>query len=143
MRVILYTLLITSLLLIPITGCGSNQEETAEPSYAGPIAEAALTSISDGDYGKHVELFVSELHSNLPETEFNEAHSRITSAIGHYQDKEFMSVTYQAPLTVVIYQARFSGEPAGVTVRAVFQEVAGEMKLAGFWLDSPRLRNAL
>ncbi len=141
MRAILYSLLITSLLAVPITGCSSNQGTKAEPPYAGPIAEAALTSISDGDYEKHIEIFLPELHSNLPETAFNEAHSRITGEIGRYQDKEFVSVTYQSPYTVVIYQARFSEEPASVTVRVVFQEAEGEMKVTGFWLDSPRLRN--
>ena len=143
MRSILCRLLIPSLLLVPLTGCSSNQGGMADPSYAAPIVEAALTSISDGDYEKHIELFVSELHSKLPETEFNKAHSNITSVIGHYQDKKFVSVTDQSPYTVVIYQARFSEEPAGVTAKAIFQEVAGEMKLAGFWLDSPKLRNAL
>ena len=42
--------------------------------------------------------------------------------------------------TVVYYKARFTEETSGVVVRAVFQEEDGEMKLAGFWLDSPGLR---
>ena len=94
MHKLFFKLFILPFFLILLTGCDTNGE-TVEPPYAGPMAEAALTSISDGDYEKHIELFLPKLHPNLPESEFQKAHFKITEAIGHYQDKEFDSVIEQ------------------------------------------------
>ncbi|MGB9750390.1 MAG: hypothetical protein ACPLWB_06100 [Caldisericia bacterium] len=41
---------------------------------------------------------------------------------------------------VVTYKAKFTDETSDVTVRIVFEEINGEMKISGEWYDSPKLR---
>ena len=132
----------TLLFLAAITlGCGSQQIEVKEPEYANPIVETALRSISDGDYLTHAELFTPETRAQMPESVFRQGHELIMSKVGSYVDKEFFNVEEQGKYVIVFYQARFTEETNNVTVKAVFESVDGEMKLAGFWLDSPKLRD--
>ena len=138
LRLIVLALIIT--LAIVCSSCNTESETVQEPGYAGPIVEAALRSISDGDYTKHAELFAPETRAHMTESVFQQGHTVITSKIGHYMEKEFSEVQKDGKYTVVVYKVRFTEEPADVTVRAVFEEIDGEMMLAGFWLDSPRLR---
>jgi hypothetical protein len=65
----------------------------------------------------------------------------IIGKIGTYVNKTFVEVKDESGYKVVYYQAQFTNEPSNVTVRAVFQEENSKMKLAGFWVDSPRLHN--
>ena len=44
--------------IIALGGCGEKDEEVlGEPEYADSITETAITSLSDGDYDKHLSVF--------------------------------------------------------------------------------------
>jgi hypothetical protein len=103
--------------------------------------ESALESISRGDYPTYNGLFTEESHKQLPEAAFHQMQQAVIGIIGTYVDKTFVEVKDENGYKVAYYQAQFTDEPSGVTVRAVFQEENGKMKLAGFWLDSPKLRS--
>ncbi len=132
--------LVLTLLFTAFSGCGTNTEPAEEPDYAVPVVESALKSISSGDYDRYVNLFNDEARSQLTEDAFRQANQLITGKIGTYVSKTFTSVKVENGYEVAYYDAKFTEEPGTVTVRAVFQEEDNEMKLAGFWLDSPGLR---
>ena len=77
----------------------------------------------------------------LPEAVFHENNALIQSKIGAYVSKEFWKVENQNQYTIVYYKGTFTQEePDDVIVKVVFQEIAGEPKVSGLWLDSPKLR---
>jgi len=76
----------------------------------------------------------------MTEAVFDETNAGIRSKIGDYVSKEFWKAESKDQYTIVYYNAKFTDEPADVTVKVVFQEINGEMKVPGLWLDSPKLR---
>ena len=79
----------------------------------------------------------------IPEAVFNETNAVIKSKIGNYVSKECGKSERKDQYTIVYYKVRFTEEPNDVIVKVVFQEIEGEMKVSGLWLDSqksPKLR---
>jgi len=113
-----------------------------EPDYANQITESALQSMNACDYAAHLENYTPDAQSAVTEDNFTATCQQIKSIIGDYIDKEFWKAKTQNGYTVVDYKASFSEEPDGVTVSIYFEEIDGEMYIAGFWLDSPKLREA-
>ena len=111
-----------------------------EPEYAGAIAEGILQAINENDYAGYTEHFDEVMKNAVPESLFRQTRTAIKGKIGDYISKTFWEVITQDGHTIVVYKAKFSQEPQDVTVRVVFQEVSGEIYVAGLWFDSPRLR---
>ena len=113
---------------------------TAEPKYAGPVAEGILQAFTDGDYTKFSKHFTEEMKNAMPQAVFEQTRAQIRVKIGDYVSKEFWRVEKQDIYTSVFYKAEFTKEPEFVTAKVVFQEVHGEMLVSGLWFDSPELR---
>ncbi len=131
-------LLILLVIVAGLAGCSS----MAEPDYASEITESALQSMSACDYAAHIALYTPDARAAVSEALFNTGCNQIKTIIGDYIDKEFWKAKTQNSYTVVDYKVNFSDEPDGVTVTVYFEEIEGEMYIAGFWLDSPKLREA-
>jgi hypothetical protein len=127
------------IMLITIAGV-SACTTMPEPDYANQMTESALQSMSDGDYAEYIANFSPDARSSLAEADFDEATQLIKSLIGDYIDKEFWKTEKEDEYTVVYYKANFTEEPADVIITAYFTEIDGEMYIAGFWLNSPKLR---
>jgi len=127
------------IMLITIAGVSACTAMT-EPDYANQMTESALQSMSDGDYAEYIENFSLDAQSSVTEATFDEASQLIKSLIGDYIDKEFWKTEEEGEYTIVYYKANFTEEPADVTITVYFTEVDGEMYIAGFWLNSPKLR---
>ena len=108
--------------------------------YADPIAEQILVAMNEDDYARYSEDFDQTMKNAMTEAVFDETNAVIRSKIGDYVSKEFWKAESKDQYTIVYYRAKFTDEPADVTVRVVFQEINGEMKVSGLWLDSPELR---
>ena len=78
----------------------------------------------------------------MTEAVFVETNAVIKSKIGDYVSKEFWKVESKDQYTIVYYKAKFTDEPADVTVKVVFQEINGVPKVSGLWFDSPELRKS-
>ncbi|MCX6011317.1 MAG: DUF3887 domain-containing protein [Chloroflexi bacterium] len=128
-------LLILLVVIAGLAACGP----MSEPDYASQIAESALQSLSDGDYATHAALYTPDAQATFSEAQFNAGCQEIKSLIGDYIDKEFQKAETQDSYTVVYYNANFSEELEGVIVSIYFEEIDGEMYIAGFDLDSPKL----
>jgi hypothetical protein len=127
------------IMLITIAGV-SACTPMVEPDYANQMTESALQGMSDGDYAGYIENFSPDAQSSLAEADFDEASQLIKSLVGDYIDKEFWKTEEEDGYTVVYYKANFTEEPADVIITVYFTEVDGEMYIAGFWLNSPKLR---
>lgn len=125
------------LLALPLAAACTVQPE---PDYAGAIAEDMLVAMSQGDFSIYESHLTAEAKAALTEADFKQASDFIVGRIGSYQSKTYIKTQDQSPYTTVYYKAKFSDEPADVIVRVVFQQVDGQAEVAGFWLDSPRLR---
>ena len=96
--------------------------------------------MNENNYSGYAGYFDQTMKTAMNEAVFNETNMLIRSKIGDYVSKEFLKVESKNQHMVVHYNARFTDEPEDVIVRVVFQEVMGEMKVSGLWLDSPILR---
>jgi hypothetical protein len=123
-------------------GCvEKNQVDVAQVrKYADPITGNILLAMNEGNYTKYSEHFDQTMKNAMPEAIFNETNAIIQSKIGDYVSKEFWKVESKDQFTIAYYKAKFTQEPEDVIVKVVFQEIVGEMKVSGLWLDSPKLR---
>lgn len=108
--------------------------------YADPITENILLGMNEVNYTKYSEHFDQTMKNAMSEAVFNETNAIIKSKIGDYVSKEFWKVESKDQFTIAYYKAKFAQEPEDVIVKVVFQEIMGEMKVSGLWLDSPKLR---
>ncbi len=106
-------------------------------AYADPKTEITLQGLSQTDYAGYSRYFAPKMKDAVTPEVFTRTASLINGAIGSYVSKDFESVQQQGGLTVVVYRAQYSNEPAGVTVKAVFDQ---DHLITGLWFDSPRLR---
>ena len=132
-------LLILLVVIAGLAGCGP----MGEPDYASQITESALVSISACDYAAHAALYTPEARAAFTEDQFNTGCQEINATIGNYIDKEFWKAEIQNSYIVVYYNANFSEEPEGAEVSVYFQEIDGEMYIAGFELKSPKIESSL
>jgi hypothetical protein len=128
--------------VVLLAGCLSRNQVDIEQvhTYADPITENILVAMNEGNYTKYSEHFDATMKNALPEPVFRENNALIQSKIGTYISKEYWKVESKNQYTTVYYKATFTQEPDDVIVKVVFQEIAGETKVSGLWLDSPKLR---
>lgn len=124
------------------SGCVEKNQVDVEQmrKYADPITENILLAMNEDNYTKYSEHFDQTMRNALPRAVFNETNAVINSKIGDYVSKEFWKVESKNQYTIVYYKARFIEEPKDVIVKVVFQEIKGQIKVSGLWLDSPKLR---
>jgi len=113
-------------------------EEVRE--YSDPVTENILMAMNENDYARYSEDFDQTMKNAMTEAVFDETNAVIRSKIGDYVSKEFWKAESKDQYTLVYYKAKFTDEPADVTVKVVFQELNGTMKVSGLWLNSPELR---
>lgn len=75
----------------------------------------------------------------MVEDDFVASSQAIKDAIGDYIDKECQETAVEGAYIVIYYTAHFTDEPDDVEVAVYFQEIDGEMYVAGCWLNSPKL----
>jgi len=128
--------------VVMLAGClNQNQIDTEQVrAYADPITENILVAMNEDNYTKYSEHFDATMKNVLPEPVFQENNALVTSKIGTYVSKEFWKAESENQYTIVYYKATFTQELGDVIVKVVFQEIAGETKVSGLWMDSPKLR---
>ena len=108
--------------------------------YADPVTEQILVAMNEDYYTRYSEDFDQTMKNTMTEAVFIETNAVIKSKIGDYISKEFWKAESKDQYTSVYYKAKFTDEPTEVTVRVIFQEISGEMRVSGLWFDSPKLR---
>ena len=129
-------LLMVTLLMTSGLACAKKPE----PEYAPAIAEGILQAVNDDDYSAYSEHFTEIMKNAAPENVFQQSNQLIKGRIGRYVSKVFWKTEEKGLYNIVYYKAKFTDEPKDVTVKVVFQEIGGEIYVAGLWFDSPKLR---
>ncbi|MGL5514933.1 MAG: DUF3887 domain-containing protein [Sporomusa sp.] len=131
-------LLVLSILMsvLPITALAADETLIDEATL---ITESMLSGLSQNDYEKFSEHFNGNMKANMSEAVFTTAQTAITEKIGGYISKEFVGREDKGQYSVMQYHAAFTFEQ-DVVVTTVFTEENGKLLVAGFWLDSPKLR---
>ncbi len=130
-------LVIASLVVVvSLSACGGAHE----PDYASAMTENILNAINEDSYDLYSESFTAEMKDKMPEDMVRQINSVIRLEIGAYESKEFWKTENAGQYTTVYYKAWFTNEPEDVIVKVVFQKVQGTIYVAGFWLDSPKLK---
>lgn len=106
------------------------------------MTENLLIGRNERNYGKYSKDFSDEMKKAVSSEKFLESCDLIEGKIGKYieNSKKFSLPTKQNKYIIVIYKAKFTNETGDVTVRIVFEEFQGVMKISGEWYDSPKLR---
>jgi hypothetical protein len=140
---ILILLSFLALIAAVVLALNQNAVEPDEQSqireYADPAAEKILQSFNSGDYSQFSETFSEMMKSSIPDSLFLENRNMIVAKAGEYVSKEFYKQEEEGLYQYVYYKADFSNEE-DVSVLIIFEEIKGEMKVSGLWLDSPKIR---
>lgn len=110
--------------------------------YADPMTENLLIGRNERNYEKYSKDFSDEMKKAVTYEKFLESIKLIEGKIGKYVEgsKKFYLATKDKNYIIVTYKAKFTMETSDVTVRVVFEEKDGVMKISGEWYDSPKLR---
>lgn len=110
--------------------------------YADPMTENLLIGRNEKNYKKYSKDFSDKMKEAVSEEKFLESIGLIEGKIGKYieNSKKFNTATKDKNYIIVTYKAKFTDESSDVTVRIVFEDVNGEMKISGEFYDSPNLR---
>jgi hypothetical protein len=109
--------------------------------HADVMTENILLGLDEGDYSKFSKDFNAQVKEGMSESVFPEVESIIKNTVGDYLfSKEFIKELKSEQHFSFYYKAQFSKEPDGVTVKLVLEKSNGEIKIAGLWFDSPKLR---
>jgi hypothetical protein len=134
--VLTITVAILAILALVSSSCSPGPE----PDYAGAIAENILQAMNTGDYPRYSTNFDEAMKIAMPEAVFQQTNTVISGKIGTYVSKQYAKTQVKGPYTTVYYKAKFTGETGDVTVKVVFQQIAGKPYVSGLWMDSPKLR---
>lgn len=108
--------------------------------YADPMSENLLQSTNAANYTSFSRDFDSAMMAAFTEQSFSTMCSTIQQKVGSYTSKTFVRGEAFQGFTIAYYNASFTNEPAGVTVKVVFSSPSGPAKVSGLWFDSPKLR---
>ena len=110
--------------------------------YLNPITENLLIGRNEKNYEKYSKDFSDEMKKAVSQEKFLESIDLIEGKIGKYieNSKKFDLATKNNNYIIVTYKAKFTDESSDVTVRIVFEDINGEMKISGEFYDSPNLR---
>lgn len=141
MKIKFLFILILSFLILFIS-CGTKIDVNKIREYADPMTENLLIGRNERNYEKYSKDFSEEMKKAVSSDKFLESCDLIEGKIGKYieNSKKFSLATKQNKYIIVTYKAKFANETGDVTVRIVFEEIQGVMKISGEWYDSPKLR---
>jgi len=124
------------------SGCSQNDAYQEFIDFAEVAAENYLIAINNQDFDAFSKNLSEEMKEVLPEAEFLNFTDQIEGVIGNYIEgsKNFKKTEKESGYIAVIYDAKYSNEPAGVEVRIVLQKVDGIIQIAGSFFNSPKLR---
>jgi hypothetical protein len=134
-------LTITTCILLA-SGCSTSPADQEYIDFADTAAEEYLLSINERDYEAFSKNLGKEMMEEFPEENFLAFTDQLEGIIGNYVEgsKEFSKLQKKSGYISVIYDTKYTNEPEGVIFTFVLQKVDGQIKIAGSWFNSPKLR---
>ncbi len=127
-----------------LAGCSGPQalpedEAQAFAEQVAPMTENLLTGLSNGDEAAYLQDMSDKLRAASEGENFTGTQDAIIGKIGVYVSSEMVSVSKQDNFQIVVYKAKFENED-DVTMKVVYDISGTDLKIAGLWLTSPKLR---
>ncbi len=116
-------------------------DEASLRAYADPMTENLLLAINAGNYTAFSRDLDSAMLGSITQQSFSILCANLQSKVGNYTAKAFIRGEGVSGYTIAYYNATYTNEPAGVSVKVVFSQVNGTEKVSGLWFDSPKLRS--
>ena len=125
---------IMSVILAGTIACKSSPSSTSAEStirdYADPATETTMQGFSANNLAKYAQYGNAEFKAAITEEILAKTSAQISSQLGSYQSKEFLSTEEQQGYVIVHYKARFAKGEVGV--RMVFDK---DHLVAGQWFE--------
>jgi hypothetical protein len=129
-----------ALLIVSFSGCSKSDDVAAKaPAYASAITETMLLALNTSDYGSYILAVDADMFSRNTQKTFTDYAEFVQKRIGSYKSKKVSEVKVEGERTTVIYTAKYSKEPAGVTVTIIFNGSGESVSVVDLWLNSPKL----
>ncbi len=127
-------LVIVPVLVLGIISCKSNSSSTdvkdSVRDYADPATETTLEGLSENNLEKYIQYGNAEFKAAVTQQILDATAAQISSELGSYVSKEFLSTEEQEGYTIVHYKATFTKGDVGI--RMVFDK---DHKVAGQWFE--------
>ena len=141
-KITVLVIFILSASLLAASGCSSAEADREYIDFAEDAAEEYLVAANNRDFPAFSAHLSKEMEAALPEAEFLKFAGQMEAMIGKYIEgsKEFVKLEKKSGYIIIVYDTEYTDEPAGVEFRLTLQKVEGEIKIAGSWFNSPKLR---
>ena len=133
-------LVITIALVMPACSATTPINTPVVQAAVGPLVGNILTSLDNNQYTVFARDFNQTMKNTINQTAFKKLYSLMQTDVGDYQSDLFFSAANKGSAVTVIYFAKYSKEPAGVSVTLTVQPVNGAYEVQGLVFDSPNLR---
>jgi len=142
-KVVLFTLFILVLISIFNFSCIKKEYKYSDVAYfAEPIIQDFCAGFTKNDYNEFANYFALYFSKPIPAESLETLFTKIGTTIGSYVPNSisYKSVKKVKNVFIVEYTAFFTNETEPVSIILNFEKNLGEFKLAGFNVDSPKLR---
>jgi len=136
------------MLVFILTGCGPQELEYEQVSYADEMTENMLLGQNELDYDKYSRDFTQDMLSAVTEANFEEQIGLLEEAdfspyvedskefLSAVPDNGYISVYYKIEvLQERVIEGETKSVKAAYRLKMVFEEVGREMKIAGYWYE--------
>ena len=134
-----FLLLICLVLILPVIGCSADQEYI---DFSARASENYLIAINNRDFDSFSQDLNKDMKEALPEEEFLSFADQVEGIIGTYEpgSKKLDQTKKDSGYIVIVYNAKYTGEPEDVVVTISLQKTGDKIEIAGSWFNSPKLR---
>lgn len=135
----LFCLMVGILLVVGLTGCGSNSttltgaDKDAVLAFSEAKTDTLLAGLNAGDYALFSQDFDTDMLKAMTQSEFDKLKADRDAKLGSYVSREVNSVVQSGDFYSVVYDAVFEKDNA-VMVRVVFR-VADPHEVSGLWFN--------
>lgn len=135
-------LVLAVFILILFTGCAPSINISEVKPYADPATENLLIAMNNNNFTEFVKNMDDNMKNALSKANFNELISKVNGTVGNYipNSKRLYQAVNNDKYITAVYLTKFTNESSEVTVKVVFKDVDGVMKITGLWFDSTKLR---
>jgi len=137
-----FLLLVCLVFILPVIGCSANQVDQEYIDFSARASENYLIAINNRDFNSFSQNLNKDMKEALPKEEFLSFADQVEEIIGTYEpgSKKLDQTKKDSGYIVVVYNAKYTGEPEDVVVTISLQKTGDKIEIAGSWFNSPKLR---
>ncbi len=114
--------------------------ESEVRAFADPAVDSLLQAMNTGDYAGYTANFDEQLKKNVTPKLFDLLNPKKIEVVGNYVSREFAKMVPKDGSFTLTYKAKFTKEPADVTITVIIKDEGGKLYVGGLNFDSPLMR---